>query len=355
MSQQGPSPFLPEDVPADPQDARRANRNRVLRTIITRGAATRAELSRRTGLSRPTVSVIANDLMTAGLLCEGERVASGGAPGTLLEIAKDTGVTIVADLRNQDHVRMATVSVSGEVVTATAMPTPTTQDVAEAIVDFTRRVEPAAVLGIALAVPGWVDPAGEWLTRETHGGDPSLADRLRRAVRMPVFAVNATDAIALADLRDSPPDLAAQATVVLADRIGMGLIVSGRLRTGIKRPAGDISHIATGTPGPTCEVCSGQCLQAQVLPLLTDTSHAQQGAATALAAVLCPIAGAVELEELVLAGFPEEVAADLAASIHAEMLRRMPEYQVPAVRVSQRGDDAVLVGACMMMLYRRLG
>lgn len=80
MNPQEPSPFLPEDSPADPQDARRSNRNRIMRTIITRGPATRAELARRTGLSRPTVSVIANELLTTGLLMEGDRISSGGAP-----------------------------------------------------------------------------------------------------------------------------------------------------------------------------------------------------------------------------------------------------------------------------------
>jgi predicted NBD/HSP70 family sugar kinase len=356
MSTQGSSPFLPDDVPADPQDARRINRNRVLRSIITRGPATRAELSRRVGLSRPTISVIANELLTNGLLGEGERVSSGGAPGTLLEIAKDTGVTIVADMRDRERIRLATVSANGEVVTENSVAVTSGQRTRDAIVAFTRRLEPEAALGVALAVPGWVTPEGHWESQPARPADPDLEQQLRRELRLQVFSVNAVDAIAIADLRDSPPDLAAQGSVVLDARVGLGLIISGRLRTGIKRPAGDISHVVPGTPGPRCTECGRACLQAQVFAVRDEPSVADcELAAAALAAVLAPIAGAVELEELVLSGFPAGVEEAIAQLTSDGLTRRLPWYQVPAVRVSQRGQDAVLIGAAAMMLYRWLG
>jgi hypothetical protein len=132
--------------------------------------------------------------------------------------------------------------------------------------------------------------------------------------------------------------------------------LSGRLRTGVKRPAGDISHVVPGTPGPRCSECGRACLQAQVFALQEDPSMANcELAAAALAAVLAPIAGAVELEELVLSGIPTGVEETLAQLTSDGLVRRMPRYQLPAVRVSQRGEDAVLIGATAMMLYRWLG
>ena len=41
VNPQEPSPFLPEDSPADPPGRAACNRNRIMRTIITRGPATR--------------------------------------------------------------------------------------------------------------------------------------------------------------------------------------------------------------------------------------------------------------------------------------------------------------------------
>lgn len=356
MTTDGHSPFLPEDAPADPTDARRVNRTRLLRSIVTRGPATRAELSRRIGLSRPTVSVITNELLSAGLLSEGERVSSGGAPGTLLEISKDTGVTIVGDIRTPARLRLAAVGVSGEVLGEATVATTSSQDILEAIADFVHQAEPGSALGVSLAVRGWVTSTGEWQRQELRDADPQLAQTLRRRLRLPVFAVNAVDAMTVADLRDSPSGLAAQATLVLEERIGMGLTIGGRLRVGLNRPVGDISHVVPGTPGPPCAICGHCCLQEQVLPLRLDTSpSACATAAAALGGLLAPIAGAVELEEIVLARFPDQISAELAGLLHGELVKRMPEYQVPMVRVSARGDEAVLVGAAMMMLYRSLG
>lgn len=352
-----PSPFLPEDTPADPQDARRSNRNRIMRTIITRGPATRAELARRTGLSRPTVSVIANELLTTGVLMEGERISSGGAPGTLLEIARDTGVTVAADLSIPGRVRIAAVSVSGHVGPAEVRPASTTDEVNDALIEFSRGVGADATLGVALGVPAWVDSTGEWTDGEDRGGvDSSLLVSLRKTLRTPVFALNSTDAKAIADLRDSPPGLGAQATVSLDTRISAGLVIGGRLRSGVSRPAGDISHVVPGTRGPICPVCGHACLNATMMPLTTDHSaRTQNKAAQALGTVMAPIAAAVELGEIVLAGFPTPVAALVAQETHTQMASRMLSNYVPRVRVSARGEDSVLLGAAAMMLYRRLG
>jgi len=356
VTSQGTSPFLPDDVPGDRANTRRSNRNRLLRSIITRGPATRAELSRRIGLSRPTVSVITNELLTAGVLAEGARVSSGGAPGTLLEIAEDTGVMILADLRDPDQIQLAAVSPSGTVLTSTRSISGTSKQIQRAVGDFARATTTRSALGVALAVPGWVTADGEWTAQQAFRADPSLVHALRREVRLPVFAMNAVDAIAVADLRDSDHNLAAQASVVLDRRIAMGLIMGGRLRSGVKRPAGDIAHVVPGTPGPVCQECGHRCLDPQVRALLTDRSATAVAlAAEALASVLAPVTAAIELEEVVLGSFPTQVAGDLAHRTRAGLEQRMPAYQVPKVRVSSYGPEATIVGAAAMMLYRILG
>lgn len=356
MELQGHPLQLRSDMPADPHDARRSNRDRLLRSIITRGPATRAELSRRTGLSRPTISVIANELLTTGLLMEGERVHSGGAPGTRLHLAKDTGVTIVVDLRDLSRLRMATVPASGEIATtATASVTSGTQALAE-ILAFSHRVEPAALIGVSLAVDGWVSADGQWQCSPDHDMGPELIEQLRKKLRLPVFALTASEAIAVADLRDSPTDLTAQASLVLGRRLDMAVTVGGKTWPGMRRPSGDIAHVVVGGGGPTCPTCGRSCLQEQVRLLLTDSSDdAGARATTALAAALAPLIAGIELEEIVLAGFPGQVATRIAEGLHAQLGDRLMPHMLPTVRVSLRGEDGLLEGAAAMMLYRRLG
>lgn len=353
MIRKGQFPFLPEPVPSDAADTRRSNRSRLLESIITRGPATRADLSRRLGLSRPTISVIVNELLSVGVITEGERVSSGGAPGTLLEISKRTGVIVVADLRPQSSVRLSTVSASGELAGTEEVAAEDAEQTEAAIRMFIERGEPHTVIGVVLCVSGLV-VHGEWDGEGERDGR-ALALGLRRSLRLPVFAVNATEATAVADLRDSPPDVAL-ATILLDHQVGLALILGGRLHSGVRRPTGDIGHIAPGTPGPVCDQCGHACLQRQLLALHTDpTPHTVENAASALAAVVAPIAGGVELTEVVLSGFPDEVATGLAELTQEALRDRMLEVDVPSVRLSQRGPGAAMIGAAALMLYRILG
>lgn len=355
MSTQGPL-FPRTDSPSDPLDARRANRTRVLHSLIMHGPASRAELSRRLGLSRPTISVIANELLTSGVLAEGDRISSGGAPGTLLEMAKDGAMTIVADLTHPRHLRMAAVAISGEVVTHLEVEVDEGSDALPAIVAFAARLEPDAALGVVLAVADWVAPRGEWVPESGSATDAELAPGLRQRLRKPVFAVNAVDAMTVADMRDSPADRTALATVVVSDRVGMGLVLNGRLFATQHPGGGDLTHLVPGTPGSICHVCGRSCLRRQVLALGTElTAASREAAATALAAVTAPVVAAIGLQEVVLAGLQGAFAEDLADLTRAGLRERLPAARVPVVRVSRRGPDAVMLGGAALMLFRHLG
>ena len=355
MSRQEPTPFLSKGMPGDLHDMRRINRNRILRSIITRGPATRAELSRRTGMSRPTVSVIANELLTSGVLMEGDRVSSGGAPGTLLEIAKDTGVTLVVDLREVEHVIMATVSPGGEIVKRVVTSVRNEADLVSQVGAFASTVERSSLIGAAIAVHGFIDPAGTWQYDATRALDVSVIDQLRKKLRMDVWPVNATDAMTLADLRDSDEGLAAQATVVVRG-IAIGLVIDGSMLTGTKRPAGDVAHLVVAHDGPMCDECGKTCLFATVAQLYTggDTQLAREQSAAGIAAVMAPVCAVAEVEEIVLALLPDACAEEVCTRTQANLRALLPFEQAPVVRLSTMGEDAVLVGAALMYLHKRL-
>ncbi len=354
MSRQEQTPFLTYGMPGDLHDLRRVNRNRILHNIITRGPATRAELSRSTGMSRPTVSVIANELLASGVLMEGDRVSSGGAPGTLLEIARETGVTLVVDLRRVDDVTLATVSPGGEVGRRMHTSVDSEEDVLKCVADFAATIPRHSLIGAAIAVHGFIDPRGAWQRDPTGGLDVSVMDRLRRMLRMDVWPVNATDAITVADLRQSQEGLSAQATLVMRG-VAMGLLIGGTLLTGTTRPAGDIAHVIVNDAGPLCADCGARCLFATVEQLYDDDSPAVlEYVAASVAATMAPICAAVELQEIVLALLPDACASQVRDLIVEALAQRLPPAQQPHVRLSGQGRDAVLVGAAMLYLHKRL-
>lgn len=343
-----------DTAPPDVHDRRHANRNKILRSLIARGPATRAELSRRTGMSRPTVSAIAGELLTHGVLAEGPRISSGGAPGTLLEIAKDTGVTVVVDLRRGGSLTIGTVSARGEVVGRTTLEVTSTDQAFDAIVDHVRSLERQALIGVSPAVRGFVDPMGRWSQDPRHCYDPQIVDDLRRTLRMPVVPVNAFDAITVADLRDSPEGLTGHATIVVPEATS-GIILEGHLLTGWQRSVGVITHLVPGIPGPTCPECHRCCLWAHTrAALATDTARNRTRLASSLAAIMAPVVMSMEVQQVVLAEVPEQMAADLAARTWTALGERMDKHYVPTVRLSGQGDQGVLLGAAAMVLFSRL-
>src|SRR3712207_9192647 len=60
---------------------RRVNRGRVLRVLQERGAASRVDLVRATGLSRTAVSSLVADLIEGGVVVEGDAPARRPSPG----------------------------------------------------------------------------------------------------------------------------------------------------------------------------------------------------------------------------------------------------------------------------------
>ena len=88
---------------------REFNRLRIVDFLRTNGTASRAELSRRTGLSRSTVSTLVSDLQRRGLVVEraGEFAGEGqpGRPAVLLELDPSAGAAVGVDFNHDRRAR----------------------------------------------------------------------------------------------------------------------------------------------------------------------------------------------------------------------------------------------------------
>src|SRR5262249_12858112 len=87
---------------------RELNRRRLVDELRRAGLASRAELARRTGLSRSTVSSLVSDLQTDGLVVEREVDAAspqGGRPPVLLSLERSAGAAVGIDVGKR-HIRV---------------------------------------------------------------------------------------------------------------------------------------------------------------------------------------------------------------------------------------------------------
>src|ERR687894_1680739 len=105
---------------------RRLNRRRVINALRQHGMISRAEIARRTGLSRTTVSSLVSELQSDGLVVEREERGlahgeHGGRPPILLSFDASAGAALGIDF-GHSHVRVAVADLSSNILAERAAP-----------------------------------------------------------------------------------------------------------------------------------------------------------------------------------------------------------------------------------------
>src|SRR3954447_10688889 len=95
---------------------RNFNRDRVIEWLRAMGIASRAEIARRTRLSRSTVSSIVADLQREGLVVQRDSngrsmPAAGGRPPTLISLDRSAGLAVGIDFGKR-HLTVAVADLS---------------------------------------------------------------------------------------------------------------------------------------------------------------------------------------------------------------------------------------------------
>ncbi|MEV8273793.1 ROK family transcriptional regulator [Microbacterium sp. NPDC077184] len=356
-----------------PEHARAHNRALLLQTLFHRGAMSRADLSRETGLTRVTISDLVAELITDGFIAEiGTREASGpGKPAILIDLDRDGHRIVGIDLSGSDVIIGAVLTFDGEVVARREVPLPPHDTVVQTVVALARELVAdahAPVLGVGVGTPGVVNDRGVILTAPNFGwAGFDLEGALREALDLPVLVANDANAAVLAEYTFG--EAADDVLLVKVGRgVGSGLLAAGQPMRGSRFAAGEIGHVTVGTDGgPQCVCGKVGCLEAWLsVPSLSArlaeaSSDEREGvlrdAGERLGIALAPVVGALDVSEIVLSG-PAELLDGVLALQTAETLRSRtlaPFHDRLRVRMSAQGEDIVLRGAAVMVLSGQLG
>ena len=172
---------------------------RIAQLIRTHGHISRAELARRSGLSKPTISSVVADLLAANLVVEtGLAQSEGGRRGVLLTFNDHAGFVIGMDIGGTTA-RGSLATLRGSLVATLRQPTVGTSSKAlmaqieDLIVSLCDRAQVplSQVLGATIGTPGAVDPVSSQVryapnlrVLETHDFATTLAARLGRPVSL---------------------------------------------------------------------------------------------------------------------------------------------------------------------------
>jgi predicted NBD/HSP70 family sugar kinase len=389
---------------ADPAGQQRLlkgiNRMTLVRHLCARPGLSRADLAASVQLTKSTVGLLVRELIAEGWLLERESVATGdiGRRPTPLFIDPTRLVLLGAEI-GIESTRVVATSLLGEVVAASQVAHGTDRGapacierLAAALRALRRELDGAReVIGIGIGVPGGVDETTGFLHFAPNLGwrDVALGALLEGALAdsalagVPLFVQNEADVAALGELEfDTGTASDPLLYVSINHGVGAGVIVGDRLLIGNRGFAGEIGHTILQPDGPLCSCGRRGCAEALIgvramLPARSraaprrhaapiagiarrlaahdaDTVQAVERAGGHLGTLLQNLAAAYDPACIVLGG----AGVDLGDAFIEPALRTLGDYcaaaslPVPVVRLSQRGADAVAVGAAALVRYR---
>jgi len=213
----------------------------VFAAVRLHGPLSRADIARLTGLSKQTVSNLADELYEAGLLRpEGRKIAGVGKPSIQLAINPEGGFTIglqldrgrlvavVADLSGQVHRR----AVQPVEMPSPEQTVPRLKQQVEAII-AEAGIARDRLLGVGLVMPGPFQVEGLGPTSLPGWDGLKIAADLEAAIGLPVQLENDATAAASAEwLYGAARSLSTFVYIFIGIGLGAGLMIEGRAFSG---------------------------------------------------------------------------------------------------------------------------
>lgn len=323
----------------------------ILELIRTGEATNRSELSRATGLSRPSVALRLAELMEGGLVTEGVgTVSSGGRPPSVLEFNAAGGLVLAAAL-GMARSQAAVCDLNGEVLART----PGSPDMSlgpDATVPWlldtwSKQIrslgrDPADVRGAGIGLPGTVEfHTGRADDRPFLGkwAGVALAPLIAERFPVPVLVDNDVNVMALGEhLAGGHGQTDDMVFVKISTGIGAGLISGGRLLRGALGAAGEIGHVPVRDgDGLPCRCGNTDCLETVAGGPRLLALAAEQGR---------ELSDLKELVSLTVSGDP------VAVTLVREAGRRLGEALAGAVNLLN--PDVIVLGGDLSEAYDHL-
>jgi predicted NBD/HSP70 family sugar kinase len=368
---------------------RALNERTVLEAIRADAPISRAELSRRVGISKPTVSLALQSLLDAQLVREVDGVGHRGRYGaTLFETVAEARLVLGLDMGAR-FLRGAICDLHGDVRARQDVPAAGAD--ALALLDTAAELKqqliaacelsPDAIDGATIGVPGAVDPGtGDVRLAENIAGleGVDVAQELETRIGVRVSVENDINLAAVGERwRGVARGVDHFAFLSVGTGLGAGIVIRGELHRGHHGAAGELDFALGGAAGERDDPCAaalsavaatlageGRLATTLSTPYAVPAifGAARSGDALARAVVeeaarriavhIAPIAAVADLELVVLGGGIGANGDLLLAPIRERLEAQLPF--APRVEVSSLGDAAVLTGALAIGLRSAL-
>jgi predicted NBD/HSP70 family sugar kinase len=265
-------------------DLRRRNRRGLLSLVHRHGAIARNDLASSLGLTRASVTILANELLDEGLLVEAGSSGGSGKAGRrkiFLRVRAEAGKLIGIGV-DPEKIQVLLADLGGTVLGVRNLPLPTSKGsreggpgqvfariVTKASAELLggKKATASGVIGAGLGVTGRVDPETGVSLREPRLWDApvALAEPFEASLGIPVAVDNNVRSLALAELlltdaRRSPPS--GLLFLKYGPGVGAAWTMGGNPWAGAHNRAGELGHTLVEIDGPACPYCGRRgCLE----------------------------------------------------------------------------------------------
>lgn len=256
---------------ARPDDARRHNREAVLRRLHVGGECTRAVLTAELGLNRSTIKAVVDGLAESGWLSERlpSRRSGVGRPSRVVVARPEAAVVLAVDVR-VDLVSLALVGLGDKKLGQDSWPlragAGAPGEVVTQVVDSARVLENelgGRAVAAGVSVPGVVRQADGLVRKapQLDWTDVALGKQLKDALRMPVAVASDGELGALAEHTRGVARGESNVVFVACDvGVGCGVISGGAVLRGL----GEFGHMVVRPDGRECHCGCRGCWETEM-------------------------------------------------------------------------------------------
>lgn len=380
---------------ASSETAREINRDVILQTIHRHQPVSRADLARLTGLQPSTVSVIIGDLIQEGWVLPGSlgRLPRGRRP-TFVAL-NDKHVMLAIDVR-PGKANLAVVDINGKILNRSVIPFSAPKgskaDARKVIAKVARAARSLKIAtrdrnfqGVGVSVSGRVDQKTHHMLFSPNApwAEIDLYKEFNSVLHTGIEMENAANACLFGERWFGEfGDTSNMIAISVAEGIGSGLFIDGRMLHGRDNLAGEFGHIPFDDSGPLCgcgnrgcwetfasnraglryyrelvpdsRISSFQELLDRALAGEIEALRAIDKMAAALARGLTIISAGLSPEVILIAGDCTALWSRISPVLESQLIARSFTARTPRIVAAMEGDTARLRGAAALVLHKVL-
>lgn len=244
----------------------------IIREFNNFGPLSRADLTKRTGLSPTTITTLIDEMINKDLVVEvGEGASKGGRRPVLLDLNPDHGYILSANVSG-DCISMALLDlkynlrdqlekkafypVGNNIITGI-------EEMIDKLI-YNNNIEEKKIIGLALGWSGIINQENGSVKYSAimNLKDFAVLGPLQKKYSFPIYLENDTNLAALAEKEFGHKHLENYIYVMVGSQIGAGIIINNNIYRGKFGQAGEFGHIIIEKDGPDCVCGRKGCLTA---------------------------------------------------------------------------------------------